>query len=112
VTFRVVRSLRAAQGNPHVADQVNGCLFFWFIFFGQAKKMNNKKTINFLIYTLLLLRAQKKKQEKGTPLSCPPAADTLCFSMLPERWELGFASNIPAFLFVNICDAQWDRMGF
>jgi hypothetical protein len=39
-TFRDVCFLQAAQGNPLKADQVIGCLFFWFVFFGQAKKMN------------------------------------------------------------------------
>jgi hypothetical protein len=24
------------------ANQVNGCPFFWFVFFGQAKKMNKQ----------------------------------------------------------------------
>ena len=38
----VARSLWIAQGSPPLADQVNGCLFFWFVFFGQAKKMNIK----------------------------------------------------------------------
>ena len=36
----VARSLRAAQGSPTQSDQVTGCTFFWFVFFGQAKKMN------------------------------------------------------------------------
>jgi hypothetical protein len=31
------------------AAQVNGCLFFWFVFFGQAKKMNIKE-INIKTY--------------------------------------------------------------
>jgi len=42
-TFRSVRSVRAAKGNSPQADQVNGCLFFWFVFFGQAKKMNKQE---------------------------------------------------------------------
>jgi hypothetical protein len=37
------------------------------------------------LYSLLLLRAQKKKQEKGTRLSRPPAADNLRFSLSAGR---------------------------
>jgi hypothetical protein len=39
-TFRGFCFLRAAQGSPPKAGQVIGCFFFWFVFFGQAKKMN------------------------------------------------------------------------
>jgi len=34
------RQIQAAQGSPALRDRVNGCPFFWFVFFGQAKKMN------------------------------------------------------------------------
>jgi len=41
--FCSARLFRAAQDSPPEADQVIGCPFFWFVFFGQTKKMN--KTI-------------------------------------------------------------------
>jgi hypothetical protein len=39
-TFRGVCFVRAAQA---AEGQVNGCPFFWFVFFGQTKKMNGLK---------------------------------------------------------------------
>ena len=39
--FSSSRKLRGTQGIPPTAGQVTGGLFFWFVFFGQAKKMNN-----------------------------------------------------------------------
>jgi hypothetical protein len=41
----VARSLQAAQGSLLEADQVNGCPFFWFVFFGQTKKMNTMQNL-------------------------------------------------------------------
>jgi hypothetical protein len=37
------RAFRGAQGSSVTRNQVNGCPFFWFVFFGQAKKMNIEK---------------------------------------------------------------------
>jgi len=62
---------------------VIGCPFFGS-FLWANKEMNCSLNI-MLIFYLLLLRAQKKKQEKGTRLSRPPAADTLRFSLLSGR---------------------------
>jgi len=39
--FFSARLFCAAQGIPLKAEQVIGCIFFWFVFFVQAKKMNN-----------------------------------------------------------------------
>ena len=39
--FSSSRKLRGTQGILPTAGQVTGGLFFWFVFFGQAKKMNN-----------------------------------------------------------------------
>ena len=39
--FAKSRQRRGAQGSPQ--DQVAGCRFFWFLFFGQAKKRNKYK---------------------------------------------------------------------
>jgi hypothetical protein len=50
-----------------------------------ASKENEQLVALEVLQYLLLLFAQKKEQEKGTPLSCLPAADTLCFSMLTGR---------------------------
>jgi hypothetical protein len=57
---------------------VIGCLFFWFVFFGQAKKMKNRKNLqieskssSFACLYALFLRVQEKKQEKGTPAAAP-----------------------------------------
>jgi len=30
----------SSTGELRLRDQVNGCPFFWFVFFGHAKKMN------------------------------------------------------------------------
>ena len=38
--FSNSRQICAAQGSPPKAGQVNGCPFFWFVFFGKTKKMN------------------------------------------------------------------------
>jgi len=38
--FCSARLFQAAQGSQPKADQVNGCTFFWFVFFMQVKKMN------------------------------------------------------------------------
>jgi hypothetical protein len=38
--FRSARPFRAAQGSLTQSNQVIGGPFFWFVFFGQAKKMN------------------------------------------------------------------------
>jgi hypothetical protein len=71
----------------------------------------HKKIYELFVYLLLLL-AQKKEEEKGTP-TAPALRAPLCFSLLPGRWKLtAFSgSDRPASLFVNICDAQRDRMG-
>ncbi len=42
---------------PAVKRRVIGCLFFWFVFFGQAKKMNIPKLK--LIFSLLILLKTK-----------------------------------------------------
>jgi hypothetical protein len=39
-SFAAPVNFKTAQGNSLKANQVNGCFFIWFIFFGQAKKMN------------------------------------------------------------------------
>jgi hypothetical protein len=46
--FHSAHLFQAAQGIPLEAEQVNGCPFFWFAFFGQAKKMNIFKKSNIL----------------------------------------------------------------
>jgi hypothetical protein len=65
--FRSARTFRAAQGIPLQAEQVIGCPFcvrFW------ANK-NEQILIRYLCCKLLLLFAQKKKQEKVTRLPDP-----------------------------------------
>jgi hypothetical protein len=44
-SFAVPVIFKTAQENSLKANQVNGCLFFWFVFFGQAKKMNALKNM-------------------------------------------------------------------
>jgi hypothetical protein len=38
--FRSARLFQTALGSSLKTDQVNGCSFFWFVFFRQVKKMN------------------------------------------------------------------------
>ena len=52
---------------------------------GHAKKHIEEKMV-FIKY-LLLLFAQKKEQEKGTP-TVPALQAALCFSLLTGRWKL------------------------
>ena len=40
---------REAQENLAARDQVNGCPFFWFVFFGRTKKMNVQKNTALLV---------------------------------------------------------------
>jgi hypothetical protein len=62
-------------GTSRLRDQVNGCLFFWFVFFGQTKKMNLQEnaegkiflhSIHFAVYMQGFLKILRLKAKKNS----------------------------------------------